>query len=120
MFATFCPALFAQAVEPYSTCPPTQQMMKRNVGYVEVGTRELMSYAKVKIQPEKPLSCRCKGQVRVMVMVEGQRVFCAAALDGHPLLQKAAVDAAMKWKFKRERPEFRSEIYGVLIFEFDD
>jgi len=100
----------------YSTCP--QGMEKLNTGYVEIDSAELLKYAKVRVQPQTPQSCRCEGKVRVEIMVQRDRAFCATALDGHPLLQEAAVKAAMQWRFKKNRPPFKRDIYGVLTFDF--
>jgi len=105
-----------QQEAPYSNCP--DNMMLRNVGYAHVSSSELMKYAKVKVQPHAPSSCRCAGTVKVQVFVEGERPFCAQALDGHPMLQKAAVEAAMQWRFKKKRPAFREDIYGEIAFDF--
>ena len=89
-----------------------------STGYVQVDARELLKYAKVKVQPKPPESCRCEGPVRVEVMVKGESVFCATAVDGHPLLQEAAVKAAMHWRFKKKRPPFKENIYGVITLDF--
>jgi hypothetical protein len=92
-------------------------MDKLNTAYVQVDSADLLKYAKVRVQPQIPPSCRCEGQVRVEVMVKRDRAFCATALDGHPLLQEVAVKAAMQWRF-RKRPAFREDIFGILTFEF--
>jgi hypothetical protein len=52
------------------------------------------------------------------VQVEGERVFCAQAIDGPSDKQKAAVDAAMQWRFKRKRGEFKDDLMGKLRFQF--
>jgi hypothetical protein len=102
----------------YTTCPEMsmEEALKQNVAYMQVKTRELLKYATVKVQPKAPASCRCRGSVRVEIKVEGERVACATALNGHPLLQEAAVKAAMQWRFK-ENPRYDSVI-GMLVFEF--
>jgi len=102
----------------YSNCPSTDQMALRNVGYAPVSSSELMKYAKVKVQPHAPSSCRCAGKVTVQVWVEGERSFCARALDGNPLLQKPAVEASMQWRFKKKRPAFKEDIHGEITFDF--
>jgi hypothetical protein len=101
---------------PFSTCP--EEMYKRNTGYVLADPAELVKYAEVKVWPALPESCRCEGSVRVQIFVERDRVFCANALDGPPQLQDAAVKAAMQWRFKKKRPAFKEDIYGVLTFGF--
>jgi len=102
----------------YTTCPvlTLEQSLKQDVAYLRVKTRELMKYALVKVQPKAPPSCKCSGRVRVQVRVERERVACATALDGHPLLQEAAVKAALQWHFK-ENPRYNSVI-GTLVFDF--
>ena len=112
--------LWQTGVSPalYSTCPREADLAKLSDLYLDVGTAELMRYATVKVQPKTPEACRCKGSVRVRVMVRGDRVFCATALDGHPLLQKAAVDAAVKWRFQKRRQFPKDNVIGTLIFEF--
>ena len=92
--------------------------MKLSDLYMQVDARELLKYVKVKVQPKPPRSCRCEGSVRVEVMVKGERVFCATAVDGHPLLQEAAVKAAMQWRFKKKRPPFKKNISGVITLDF--
>jgi len=107
-----------QEAQPYSTCPSRslEEAVRQNVAYAEVRTRELMKYATVKVSPKPPASCKCRGKIMVNVKIEGESVVCAYALGGHPLLQKAAVDAAMQWRFKKKRQI--SDITGVLAFDF--
>jgi hypothetical protein len=52
------------------------------------------------------------------VQVEGERVFCAQAVDGPSDKQKDAVDAAMQWRFKKKRGEFKDDLMGTLTFQF--
>jgi hypothetical protein len=116
----FLSALPQQEALPYSTCPSRslEEDLRQNVAYMEVSTRWLMKYAKVKVQPKPPDSCRCGGKIKVVVKIEGDHVVCATAMGGHPLLQKAAVDAAMQWRFKEKRDS--SDVTGVLVFDFND
>ena len=102
----------------YTTCPvlSLEEALKQDVVYLKVKTRELMKYAVVRVQPKPPASCKCGGRVRVQIRVEGERVECATALDGHPLLQEAAVKAAMQWRFK-ENPK-NDSVIGTLVFDF--
>ena len=100
----------------YSTCP--QGIEKLNTGYVLVDSADFLKYATVRVQPQIPASCQCEGKVRVEVLLQRDRAFCATALDGHPLLQEVAVKAAMQWRFKKRRPPFREDISGILTFEF--
>jgi hypothetical protein len=106
--------------KPYSTCPSLslEEAVRQNVAYSEVSTHMLMKYAKLKVQPKPPASCKCKGKIKVRVMVERDHVVCATAVGGHPLLQEAAVEAAMKWRFQNQKHV--SDITGILVFDFRD
>ena len=101
----------------YSTCPVLtfNQAMRQNVAYMEVSTSALVKYAKTKVKPETPASCKCADRVEVQVKVEGERVVCAKALNGPQPLQEAAVKAAMQWRF--EQLDF-SDVTGLLMFDF--
>src|SRR5260370_2627346 len=99
----------------YSTCP--EKMAVLDTGYVGADPSDLLKYAKVRVQPQIPKSCRCEGKVQVEVFVQHGRVFCAHALDGHPVLQEAAVKAAMQWRFSKRRDPFKDNISGVLTFD---
>ena len=118
LFHTQGGLLPATTAPRYTTCPAMsmEEALKQNVAYMQVKTRELLKYAAVKVQPKIPPSCRCSGRIRVEIKIEGERVACATALNGHPLLQEAAVKAAMQWRFK-ENPRYDSVI-GTLLFDF--
>jgi hypothetical protein len=40
------------------------------------------------------------------------------AEGGPPEKQKAAVDAAMQWKFKKNRGDFYGDLMGTISFRF--
>jgi hypothetical protein len=87
----------------------------RSVGYVQATEPELQKWATVKISPN---TTSRPETVRVQVQIEGERVFCAQATDGPSDKQKAAVDAAMRWRFKKKRGEFKDDLMGTLTFRF--
>jgi hypothetical protein len=106
----------------YSTCPKRniEEAASRSVAYSELSTTQLAKRAKKKILPSVPPNCRCNGtvEVTVTVFVEGNKTVCASADNGHPLLQKAAVDAASKWTYREEL--HNSTFTGKLIFGFEN
>jgi protein TonB len=63
---------------------------------------------------------RIQGQVKVQVLIDEEgRVISASAIEGHPLLRDASVQAARQWRFS---PTLLSEVpvkvEGILIFNF--
>ena len=83
--------------------------------YVNATEAELRRWAAKQVDPK---NSGVRESVRVQVQVEDQIVFCAQALDGSPAKQKAAVEAAMKWEFRRKRGEFKDYLLGPITFEF--
>ncbi|MBI3949585.1 MAG: TonB family protein [Acidobacteria bacterium] len=76
-----------------------------------------------RVQPVYPLiarSARVSGSVQIEVIIdENGNVISATVVQGHPLLQQAALEAAQQWKF---RPTLLSgepiKVTGVLVFNF--
>jgi protein TonB len=76
-----------------------------------------------RVQPLYPpiaLSARIVGPVQIEVVIdENGNVISTVVVQGHPLLQQAALDAARQWKF---RPTLLNgepiKVTGVLIFNF--
>ena len=99
----------------YSTCPDFEHAVVRNVVYMRVKESALRRWATAKIYPD---TTSTKEKVRVDLQIEGENVFCAQAVNGSAEKQKAAVDAAMLWKFKKERGDFKQDIIGTLTFDF--
>ena len=107
--------LFAAPQTHYSTCPAFEDAIRRNVVYVDAKEAELRRWATKKVDPK---SFGAREKVAVQVQVEDQSVICAQALDGSSVKQKSAVEAAMKWKFRRKRGEFKDYLLGPITFEF--
>jgi periplasmic protein TonB len=75
---------------------------------------------KIPPYPEIARKIRLSGSVQVLVTIsEEGRVIDATALNGHPILQQAAVGAAREWSFS---PTLLSKVpvkvQGVLTFNF--
>jgi hypothetical protein len=107
--------LFAAPQTHYSTCPAFEDAIRRNVVYVDATEAELRRWASKQVVPK---NAGAREKITVQVQIEDQAVFCAQALDGSPAKQKPAVEAAMKWKFKRKRGEFKEYLLGPIVFEF--
>ena len=99
----------------YSTCPDFQHSVIRSVLYIEVPEADLLRWAKAKPHPKPSTQPQA---LHVRVQVEGEGVFCAQALDGPPDKQKTAVESAMRWRFKKNRGDFKSNLMGTLTFRF--
>ncbi len=79
-----------------------------------------------KVEPKYPpmgKRLRAQGEVTVMIMVDRKgNVVSACAVDGHPLLRAAAINAAVQWKYK---PNFgltqrqkKKYIQSSIVFQF--
>lgn len=97
--------LLAAPQTHYSTCPPFEDSLGRNVVYVNATETELRRWATKRVVPR---SMGAREIIKVQVQVEGLAVFCAQSLRGSPAKQKAAVEAAMKWEFKQKRGNFKT------------
>lgn len=69
-----------------------------------------------KVEPEYPRvakSVRAEGEVVVRILVNRKGdVVGACAVEGHPLLQAASVQAAKEWKFKKD--------FGFVDYRFKE
>lgn len=110
-------------VKPKPTPEPTPEVKAtpREILKVSAGVTEGKAIRKIAPQyPAMARAVRAAGPVQIQVMIseEGQ-VIEAAALNGHPLLRQAALDAARQWLF---RPTLLSnvpvKVQGVLTFNF--
>ncbi|MCI0662658.1 MAG: energy transducer TonB, partial [Acidobacteria bacterium] len=76
-----------------------------------------------KVTPTYPAiarTARVSGAVKIQVLIsEEGSVISAEVLDGHPLLQEAALKAAKQWIFKpTELTGVPVKVQGVLTFNF--
>lgn len=76
-----------------------------------------------KVQPPYPALAKAagaEGAVQVTVTVnENGEVTTAEAVNGHPLLKEAALDAARQWKFKQTELNGQPvKVQGTLTFNF--
>ena len=90
---------------------------------VRVGRGILETRATSKPEPVLPDEARGKGvsgEVIVEVLIdENGKVESARALEGHPLLRKAAVDAAYQARFSVTRLQGQPiKVAGVLTYSF--
>jgi hypothetical protein len=76
---------------------------------------DLLKWAKEKPHPKASTQPQV---LHIRVQVEGERVFCAQALDGPSDKQKIAVESAMRWRFQKNRGDFNSDLIGTLTFRF--
>jgi hypothetical protein len=84
----------------------------RSVVYNEVPEPDLLKWAKTKPHPRASTLSQV---LHVRLQIEGERVFCAQALDGPADKQRAAVKSAMGWRFKSDRGDFNGNVIGTLI-----
>lgn len=70
--------------------------------------------------PEMARRIRLHGAVRILVTIsEEGRVIDASVIDGHPLLRRAALDAARLWQFNPTRlGSTPVKVQGILTFNF--
>ena len=69
--------------------------------------------------PRLPGDLDAQGSVIVQVVVDEEgNVRCARIIYGHPLLRRAALDAAKKWKFKPLVVEGKAKPYVGLLSLF--
>jgi protein TonB len=90
---------------------------------IKVSGGVLQGNAVRKVQPPYPpiaKAARAQGAVRIQVTIsEEGRVIEAAALDGHPLLREAALQAARQWVFNPTNLSgVPVKVQGVLTFNF--
>ncbi|MDQ3907908.1 MAG: energy transducer TonB [Acidobacteriota bacterium] len=76
-----------------------------------------------KVSPDYPAVARAagaQGEVAVQITVDEQgNVISARAVSGHPLLQKAAVEAAGQWKFSPTKLSGQPvKVSGIITFNF--
>jgi hypothetical protein len=100
----------------YTTCPDLHESLVQNTAYVEANESDLLRFAKSKPFAKCPVADFGRQDIKVQMQIRAENVFCATAENGPQEMQQAAVDAAMKMKFKKHRGE--SNIAGTLHFRF--
>src|SRR5262245_4926693 len=105
------------APAPAPAAAPTPRPIHKVSGGVLPG----MALKKVTpVYPAIARTTRVSGTVRIQVLIsEAGNVISAEVLDGHPLLQDAALKAAKQWIFKpTELTGVPVKVQGVLSFNF--
>ena len=105
------------APAPAPATAPTPRPIHKVSGGVLPG----MALKKVTpVYPAIARTTRVSGTVRIQVLIsEAGNVISAEVLDGHPLLQDAALKAAKQWIFKpTELTGVPVKVQGVLVFNF--
>jgi protein TonB len=117
------------AVQGHSTTPAspspnnTANPLPPNARQIPVSDGVIQGMAIQKVQPEYPLEAQAKGitgevKIRVSINQEGHLAE-AVALNGHPLLQAAALAAAKQWRWRPhayDGPPLYTQ--GTLTFHF--
>jgi len=103
--------------------PPPSSKAAPRLEALSVSIGPLIGNAIVKVAPVYPLEARrsnIKGEVQVRVVIsEEGRVIEAKAINGNPLLRRAAVDAARKWAFNPTTLNGKAmRVEGTLTFVF--
>ncbi len=101
--------------ELYTTCPDFEHAVIRDVAYIEVSNADLLRWASKRVYPPPQ---GVPETINVLLEIEGDHAFCAAALNGAKEKQKAAVESALKWRFKKKRGDLKRDITGNLSFRF--
>ena len=112
----------AQGSSGWPCLKPTQLLVGRTGQPVWVSSKFLKSRALKRIAPQIPSSVRAEGAVVVDVLIDTSgNVACVRTDKGHPLLKKAAMDAARQWTFRplkqRDKPVM---FFGHLEFRFSN
>lgn len=113
------PALKPPAAKP----EPPAQTDPKPAAEKKVSEGVLRGMAIRRVTPAYPAMARqirLSGQVQVQITIsEEGTVLEAAAINGHPLLRSAALDAARQWLFTPTRlGQVPVKVQGLLTFEF--
>lgn len=101
--------------------PPTPEIKPQGTSKVSEGVLQGGAIRRVKpAYPAMARTIRAGGAVQVAVTIsEDGRVTDAAALNGHPLLRNAAIEAARQWLFSPTKlSNVPVKVQGVLTFNF--
>ena len=101
--------------------PPAPLPVPKDSINVSGGMLQASAIKKVEpVYPPAAKAAKAEGEVKIMVIVsEEGKVIDAAAVDGHPLLRDAALQAARQWEFKpAEHSGKPVKVVSVLNFNF--
>jgi protein TonB len=111
----------AGLIEPPPRQPKKEEKQQEPPRRVSLGVLQGSAIRKVQpVYPPMARATRVQGQVQIEVVIDVDgSVIQATVIDGHPFLQRAALEAAQQWKF---RPTLLSgepiKVTGILIFRF--
>lgn len=100
---------------------PVEDVKRRDTSRVSEGVLQGRAIRKVKPQYSAiARQVRAAGAVQVLVTIsEEGNVIEAAAIEGHPLLRSAAIEAARQWLFSPTKLSgIPVKVQGVLTFNF--
>jgi TonB family protein len=109
------------AVPPPPPPPPAPLPVPKDSINVSGGMLQASAIKKVEpVYPPAAKAAKAEGEVKIMVIVsEEGKVIDAAAVEGHPLLRDAALQAARQWEFKpAEHSGKPVKVVSVLNFNF--
>ena len=93
--------------------PPTNEQL------AQVKPSELKERVVSCAVPRLPGNIDAQGYANVKVLVDEEgNVQCAMIASGHPIFRRAALDAAMKWKFKPLVVKGKAKPYGSFLILF--
>jgi TonB family protein len=101
--------------------PPAPLPVPKDSINVSGGMLQASAIKKVEpVYPPAAKAAKAEGEVKIMVIVsEKGKVIDAAAVEGHPLLRDAALQAARQWEFKpAEHSGKPVKVVSVLNFNF--
>jgi TonB family protein len=106
-----------------SSATSTTVVAGTNLKVATGGVAGMAGMAVKRQQPEYPPVAKAagaQGTVEVQVTVdENGQVTDATAINGHPLLRQAAIDAAKQWQFKTTEVAGKpSKVQGTITFNF--
>jgi hypothetical protein len=110
---------FPQANEQAWPCGLGSEVLKRGKAIVWLSSDELDRRATQRVAPKLPPTLRVAGSITVDVIIgiDGQ-VKCVRTQKGHPILKKAAIEAARGWTFRPYEVDGRRQVVcGHLLFK---
>ena len=104
----------AQSPEKWTCCGDSEPVAKDRLA--RVTPSELKERVVSCAIPRLPGNVDAQGTVIVEVQIDKDgNVQCARALSGHPIVRRAALEAAKKWSFEPLKVEGNPEPYSSLL-----